>query len=383
MGFRDDFPPVTAPVAPVAAASPSFTPPPLARDAEHRPGVVLGLDLTRAQMNEVRRLGFAIAGARLLNRLGLVVSRIQPAPGTSALDALDLLRRSLPTVVFDLDHFYATAACPGERCAAYELIDWSPETNQCGRGLRLGMVDTGVDLAHPALQGQSVTSRIITDDGVASDPGHGTAVASLLVGNGASGFPGLLPAASLYAADTFESVAGRPRTSAEFLAAGLDWLAEQPVDVINASVAGPANRVVLRVIERLQALSIPLVAAAGNGGPAAAPAYPAAYPGPLAVTAVDGRLFPYRQANRGDYVSLAAPGVEIWVPGVDGTGQHQRGTSFAAPFVTAAVAAARARAPEATPVELAGILSARARDLGSPGKDPLYGWGLVQTDGCP
>src|SRR4029077_15575453 len=78
--------------------------------------------------------------------------------------------------------------------------------------------------------------------------------------------------------------------------------------------------------------------AAGNAGPDAPPAYPGALPEVIAVTAIDrdGAVFP--EANRGDYIAVAAPGVSIWVPGPDGEGRHQTGTSFAAPFALATAA---------------------------------------------
>jgi subtilisin family serine protease len=131
------------------------------------------------------------------------------------------------------------------------------------------------------------------------------------------------------------------------------------------------------------ARNLPVVAAAGNGGPGAAPAYPAAYPSVLAVTAVDQRLRLYRYANRGDYLQLAAPGVDIWTPTAGGSGDYRQGTSFATPYVTAVVVGllSRERLPLAT---LTQRLANNARDLGAPGRDPLYGWGLVQGGGgCP
>ncbi len=82
--------------------------------------------------------------------------------------------------------------------------------------------------------------------------------------------------------------------------------------MINMSFSGPANRVLERLIAHAAESGIGLVAAAGNGGPGAAPAYPAAWPQVIAVTAVDAREHIYRQANQGPYVALAAPGVNIW-----------------------------------------------------------------------
>src|SRR3546814_9491455 len=91
-------------------------------------------------------------------------------------------------------------------------------------------------------------------------------------------------------------------------------------------------------VERARAGGMRLVAAAGNEGPHAAPVFPAGYPSVLAVTAVDASLQPYRHANRGDYIDLAAPGVDVWSARRGQGGRYNSGTSFAAPFVAAAAA---------------------------------------------
>ena len=122
-----------------------------------------------------------------------------------------------------------------------------------------------------------------------------------------------------------------------------------------------------------------VVAAAGNGGPEAPPAFPASEPSVIGVTALDSRSQSYAAANRGDYVDFAAPGVRIWTPGVDPAGSYVSGTSFATPYVTAAIGALIARGGIADPDRITTILAATAIDLGSPGKDPVFGWGLIQS----
>ena len=105
------------------------------------------------------------------------------------------------------------------------------------------------------------------------------------------------------------------------------------------------------------------------------PSYPAAYEQVIAVTAVDKNLRGYIHANHGDYIDVAAPGVGIWtaLPGVlEG---YQSGTSFAAPHVTAILAAVHDRVEDKSKE---GFLKALAiRDLGQAGRDRIYGQGLV------
>jgi subtilisin family serine protease len=97
----------------------------------------------------------------------------------------------------------------------------------------------------------------------------------------------------------------------------------------------------------------------------------------IAVTAVtlDGRV--YRRAVQGPHIDLAAPGVDVWsAASVSGARWHT-GTSFAAPFVTAAVAALLHGQPDLASADVLSILAGSAEDLGEPGRDPMFGHGLV------
>ena len=96
----------------------------------------------------------------------------------------------------------------------------------------------------------------------------------------------------------------------------------------------------------------------------------------VAVTAVDPNLRPYRHANRGVYIDFSAPGVGLRTAKPGGGVKVQSGNSFAAPFVTAAAALERTRGIPASQVRQA--LARRAQDLGAPGRDPVFGWGLVR-----
>lgn len=120
-----------------------------------------------------------------------------------------------------------------------------------------------------------------------------------------------------------------------------------------------------------------MVAAAGNGGPAALPAYPAAYPGVVAVTAVDAAGRPYLYANRGSYIMFSARGVEIPLPASAGAPARVSGTSYAAPVV-AALAAKRLRGQDPrTAASLIESLKREARHLGPPGRNTIFGYGLL------
>jgi subtilisin family serine protease len=149
--------------------------------------------------------------------------------------------------------------------------------------------------------------------------------------------------------------------------------------VINMSLSGPDNEVLQKAIVAAQAKGIVIVAAAGNDGAGAEPSYPAAYPG--VVTAVDQELNVYRRATRGPYVDLAAPGVNVRTASFQGSAAARTGTSYAVPFVSAAAGLLLASHPELGTQAVRARLEDSARDLGQPGRDPTFGFGLIQMAG--
>jgi hypothetical protein len=250
------------------------------------------------------------------------------------------------------------------------------------RRVSIGLLDTAVEPIAALRRASIVRKSFLRTGEMAAASAHGTALAALLVGeDAAAGFQGLAVGCALYAAEVVRRGEGRETTNVALLLRASDWLIGQRVEVINASLGGPPNRLLHELLAALSLRGIPLVAAAGNDGPAASPVYPAAYPDALAVTATDALDRIYAQANHGGYVDLSAPGVDLWVPG-GAAGRYVSGTSFAAALVTGAVALhlAASAAPSvsagATSVEAA--LCRSARDLGRIGRDPVFGCGLLQ-----
>jgi subtilisin family serine protease len=156
------------------------------------------------------------------------------------------------------------------------------------------------------------------------------------------------------------------------------------VRVANLSLAGPHNRVLADILREVEGKGMLVVAAAGNGGPAARPAWPAASGQVLAVTAVDafGRI--YRKAQRGEHLDVAAPGVEVWAAASIRGVRSRTGTSYATPWATAAAALLMAQDPELTPAEAIQRLRALTSDAGEEGADPVFGQGILSLqDLCP
>ena len=242
------------------------------------------------------------------------------------------------------------------------------------------MVDTVVDTDVAALHGTHIQARALVGRGMAAAPAeHGTAIAALMVGQANSDFSGLAPGAHLYAAEVFRQ---RDRhhvdATTERILRGLDWLASEHVRVVNLSFGGPRDMLLELAIGLLSRQNIVLVAAAGNRGQNGDPVYPAAQEGVIAVTAVDAQSQPYNHANHGAYIDYAAPGVDIWV--AEGSGRYASGTSYAAPFVSAAIATALSAAQNQKQRSWKEIFDSGVRDLGKPGKDSVFGWGLIQAN---
>lgn len=240
--------------------------------------------------------------------------------------------------------------------------------------LRVGMIDSRVDTDHPALTNSSIHTRSFARPGAEAPQFHGTAIASIIAANSPE-YMGLAPMAQVYAASVFELDGKRGEiASTVSLIRALDWLISSGVDVVNISLAGPPNRLLERALDRASSQDMVVMAAAGNGGPVARPMYPAAYDSVVAVTAVDSAQQVFRLANRGEYLALAAPGVDLRHAQSGGGYAASSGTSFAVPFAVTAAARLSRLSPES---DIITMLLESAMDLGPPGRDTIYGYGLL------
>lgn len=351
---------------------------PIKEDVTVEPGevMVVSADMKEAQQLQqtAQGMGLGIKRRTPLGNLGLVVSVLRVPKGTTVADALNQLRQAMPNTWIDANHRYQLEAGNEARYAS-QAIAWNPRPG-CGAGMPIGLIDTAIDDTQPMFKGRAIVQRSFLASGIVAAPkDHGTATASILV----AGAPtGLMPEAQLHAAAVFRSRDKEIDATAEWVVSALDWLVGEKVAVINLSLGGSRNLLVEAAVQRVLERGIVIVAAAGNGGADAAPVYPAAQPGVIAVTALDAKLKPYDRDNRGDYISYAAPGVDVWVAAPGGDGVYATGTSYAAPFVTAVIAEAEWSEPGIGRAALDTLLQSKARDLGAPGKDKVYGWGLIQ-----
>jgi len=331
-------------------------------------GEVLALSPSPDALAAAQRAGFAVRGRISAPELGVDSVTLAAPAGVSVREAVRRLRALDPKGQYDFDHLYQPSGGTAERGAG--LV--AP-----GRaGIRVGLVDGSVAADHPALHGVRLTQRAFAPGG-AKVTAHATAVASLLAGS-PGGVPRAASGAEVLVADVYGP--GPAGGSAAAIAQGLAWLTQSRVGVVNISLVGPPNLLLGAAVRGLAARGVLLVAAVGNDGPAAPPLYPAAYPGVVAVTGVDARRRVLPEAGRGAYVAFAAPGAQMAAAAPGGGYSTVRGTSFAAPIVAAELAAELPSADPAAAATSLRRLAAQAQDLGAPGRDPVFGFGLVGFD---
>ncbi|HEY4142521.1 MAG TPA: S8 family serine peptidase [Pseudolabrys sp.] len=247
-----------------------------------------------------------------------------------------------------------------------------------GDNVLVAVIDSGIDAAHPELGGAIVQSYDATGDKAPVKPhAHGTAMASLIVAHGK--LLGSAPRAHILAIRAFDP-AGKTAEGTTFsILKGLNFAVANGARVINMSFAGPADPAIHRSLEAARKKGIVLVAAAGNEGAKSPPMYPGADPNVIAVSATDADDLILEQSNRGNYIAVAAPGSQIMVAIPDGGYEMSSGTSHAAAEVSGIVALMLEHKPGMTPDQARATLLATAKDIGAPGRDPLFGAGLVDA----
>jgi hypothetical protein len=332
---------------------------------------VVALSPSAEAVARAQAAGFVVARERTLAGLELSTVVFRAPRGLSTRQALQRLRALDPQGTYDFNHIYLESGDIGAAQGA--AGDRPPDAPPApATDVKVGLIDGGVDRTHPAFSGAPAQVSGCNGRPVPSE--HGTAVASLLAGYTET-FAGAAPRARLYAADVY---CGAPTGGAvDAIAQAFAWLARERVGVINVSLVGPANAMLGRIVQSVIARGHIVVAAVGNDGPASPPLYPAAYPGVVGVTGVDGKRKVLLEALRGEQVDFAAPGADM----VAANGAREfaavRGTSFAAPIV-AGLLAGELSAPDTVKAGWAvERLASRAEDLGERGVDVVYGYGFV------
>ena len=346
-------------------------PRPIAERVDDRELVVLTAPPQEPTIERAQALGYVPTAVHPLPELDDILITFRIPAGRTVAEAIDEVEAASPGVTAGAHHLYRLQTSDGaaaDRFYANALIGWPAEG--CPAVRSVGMIDAGVPPGHPGLADGSIVQQRFFDGDDAAATDHGALMADLLIG------PGRLRQTTLYSANVVDpALEGGDATGVVAILRAVDWLRSQGVDVVNVSLAGPRNKLLDRGLGHAAANDMIVVAAAGNEGPLAAPLYPAAFPFVLAVTAVDRQLDVYVRAVRGEQIDLAAPGVDILLEN-EGRLRVLSGTSAAAPFVTAAIAADPGLS-DLTVSEVRRRLAAQALDLGAAGSDPVFGAGLI------
>ncbi|MFJ2935723.1 type VII secretion-associated serine protease mycosin [Streptomyces sp. NPDC087219] len=266
-----------------------------------------------------------------------------------------------------------------------------------GEGITVAVLDTGVDAQHPDLEGSVLTGRDLVGFGASRGDRawarHGTAMAGIIAGHGhgpdgGDGVLGIAPDARilpvrviLEGTDKSRDKARKTRGTA--LAEGIRWAADHGADVINMSLGDDSKSAHPdagedAAVQYALAKGVSVVASAGNGGEKGDHiSYPAAYPGVIAVTAVDRYGTHASFSTRRWYATVSAPGVDIAIADPDRRYYEGWGTSAAAAFASGAVALVRSAHPDLTPAQVKRLLIDTARSRPKGGRSDAKGYGTV------
>jgi subtilisin family serine protease len=250
-----------------------------------------------------------------------------------------------------------------------------------GNGVLVAVIDTAIEAAHPELAGAIAGVFDAVGEGPPAPEPHGTQIAGILAAH--AELNGVAPEAKLLSVRAFRSGKRSPAQSTSLqLLKGIDWAYEAGARVMNMSFTGPLDPLLERMVKAAADKGVIFIAAAGNNGPKGAPLYPAAYPQVIAVTATDDKDRLYGKANRGDYISIAAPGVDIIAPVLKGRYELASGTSMAAAYVSGVVALLIERDGKLDWSKARDILSSSARKpYGANGQD-AFGAGILDAAGA-
>lgn len=251
--------------------------------------------------------------------------------------------------------------------------------NYTGKGVKVAILDTGIS-AHSDLKIAGGVSLVKYTSSYTDDNGHGTFVAGVIgAQDNGKGLIGEAPDASIYAVKILDT---QGNGSTEDLASGINWAIQNKMDIVNMSIAFPQDSpVVEQMLQTAHDQGILLIAAAGNKGTANTTQdtieFPAKSSYVMAVTAVDDNLERASFSATGAEADVAAPGANIVSTSTNGRYELRDGTSVAAPFVAGLAATLKQAYPQLTNDQLRHLIEVNSIDLGTAGRDDLYGYGMI------
>ncbi|WP_239454441.1 S8 family peptidase [Bacillus suaedaesalsae] len=272
-----------------------------------------------------------------------------------------------------------------------QVTDWGmdkikPEnykaTNLTGKGVKIAVLDTGIDTEHKDLKIQNGISFISTEPSYDDLNGHGTHVAGIIAAlDNNYGTNGVAPGAEIFAVKVLDKNGEGSHSS---IIAGIEWAINNNIDIINMSLGSPNGSSALKsILDKAYSKGILIVGASGNTDSPQLPEkdnvqYPARYSSVIAVGATDIHNKLTSFTMYGVSLEFVAPGDQIYSPYLDNKYIYSSGTSMASPYVAGVLALYKEAYPSKTNVDIRGMLRESAKDLGQTGKDIYYGYGLVQ-----
>jgi subtilisin family serine protease len=285
-----------------------------------------------------------------------------------------------PNYVFSLQEDAATdSPRTGDDTAQYVLgklqIDQAHQL-ATGKNVPIAVIDSEIDAKHPDLAGTAM-KRFDALGGEQKPHQHGTAMAGAIAAHGK--LVGVALGPQLLAARAFDDTAGEAKGTSFAIYKSLQWAADNSARVVNMSFAGPIDPLMHRMLAAAYDKGMVLIAAAGNAGPNSAPLYPAADADVIAVTATDMSDGLYKMANRGQFIAVAAPGVDVLALAPGESYQLTTGTSVAAAEVSGIAALLLELKPSLTPADVRTILVTSAKPMGTAGQHADFGAGLANA----
>lgn len=356
---------------------PRNAPPPIAGPGQGEYLLAGTADQIRAAEALAVKTGASVLRRENLSKLGVGMLVVDLGGGT-----LDNLRKTLESNGVNVSVAANTTFKPAATVRVYasDLVGL-PSPTACPplEGTKIGVIDGPIDLSQPALRGVDITVKSLIGPGAKEgSQSHATDIAALIAGRGTlPGTSGLAEGARIYAASVFEQSRDGDVARAENIISALEWLVANNVQIANLSLAGPRNDVLASIIDLPVMRGLTILASVGNDGSHEV-SFPAADPNVIGITAIDAGKRRYAKANIGPGVDFAAPGVDVAVPMGDGA-TYRSGTSFATALATAIFARKLAEGEDLASIAANGT---SAEDLGKPGFDDNYGWGLLKISGC-
>jgi len=308
---------------------------------------------------QLKPLGLRIKRREKLDALGIIINTVSVPSSQPLPDTLLQLKNAMPDLWVDYNHWFRLLNSSNPKTWFFDAMAWTKAHRYCvglnasaekqknnqSQFFKVGLIDTGIAEIDSLPQAQIKRKSFLVAGQKMPPPDHGTAIASLLLGEGLVSSNGLLPRIEIYSAKVFKYDKNKgAQTTAELIIRALNWMAAEKIRVVNLSLGGKKNILIELAINKLSSEGVSVVAAVGKDKKNQA-FYPAQNPQVIAVDAIDVAGKPLNKASKKAPLKkdVLAPGVDLWLMDASGRYRYQTGSSFAAPIISGLLALAIAQ----------------------------------------